>query len=264
MALADGNDDSHDDVSKYDVVFPRPWLHLTSEDVLVESYHEGVHMAELLRSADTATRKELARKGLRAFLKMLFEDNFVHADLHPGNILVCNKNFEPSEDGISLAFTSAQDHQLVFLDVGLVTSLSDYDRRNFIELFQAVIKGNGYKVGRLMIERSRGGRGPGTNDHAFCADMEMVVDEVLSRGFSLGKVHFAELLERILKMCYVHKVMSVCGLNADRRFLLGLLVGLLKFPCLRRSSWSRISPTSCCPSPSWKAWAEGWTLTWTS
>lgn len=212
MALADGNDDSNDDdLSKYDVVFPRPWLQLTSEDVLVESYHEGVHMAELLRSADTATRKELARKGLRAFLKMLFEDNFVHADLHPGNILVCNRQFEPSEDGISLPFTSSQDHQLVFLDVGLVTSLNDYDRRSFIELFQAVIKGNGYKVGRLMIERSRGGRSFGTDEHAFCTDMEMVVDEVLSRGFSLGKVHFSELLERVLKMCYVHKVTRFSG-----------------------------------------------------
>jgi aarF domain-containing kinase len=30
------------------------------------------------------TRKELARPLLLAFLKMVFIDNFIHADLHPG------------------------------------------------------------------------------------------------------------------------------------------------------------------------------------
>jgi predicted unusual protein kinase regulating ubiquinone biosynthesis (AarF/ABC1/UbiB family) len=33
-------------------------------------------------------KKRLARLGLSAFLKMVFLDNFVHGDLHPGNIFV--------------------------------------------------------------------------------------------------------------------------------------------------------------------------------
>ena len=39
-------------------------------------------------SADIGTRKALADIGIAAFLKMLFVDNFVHGDLHPGNIHV--------------------------------------------------------------------------------------------------------------------------------------------------------------------------------
>lgn len=32
--------------------------------------------------------KKIALIGARALLKMIFVDNFVHGDLHPGNILV--------------------------------------------------------------------------------------------------------------------------------------------------------------------------------
>ena len=45
---------------------------------------------------DLVIRKQIADIGIAAFLKMLFVDNFVHGDLHPGNILV------RFEDGMSL------------------------------------------------------------------------------------------------------------------------------------------------------------------
>jgi hypothetical protein len=35
---------------------------------------------------DEKARRGLARIGLHAFLKMLFLDNFVHGDLHPGDV----------------------------------------------------------------------------------------------------------------------------------------------------------------------------------
>ena len=38
--------------------------------------------------ADMLRRRQIADIGIAAFLKMLFVDNFVHGDLHPGNILV--------------------------------------------------------------------------------------------------------------------------------------------------------------------------------
>jgi aarF domain-containing kinase len=65
-----------------------------------------------------------------AFLKMMLVDNFVHADLHPGNILV-----DEGRDG------SNSSPQVVLLDVGLITQLSEKDRENFLKLFSAVVAG---------------------------------------------------------------------------------------------------------------------------
>jgi predicted unusual protein kinase regulating ubiquinone biosynthesis (AarF/ABC1/UbiB family) len=64
-----------------------------------------------------------------AFLKMMLVDNFVHADLHPGNILV--------DDGRD----AGSSPQVVLLDVGLITQLSEKDRENFLKLFSAVVAG---------------------------------------------------------------------------------------------------------------------------
>ena len=37
---------------------------------------------------DKVLRKKLARRGLELFFKMMFKDNFIHGDLHPGNMRV--------------------------------------------------------------------------------------------------------------------------------------------------------------------------------
>ena len=79
-----------------DVVFPKVIPNMATECVLVESFEEGVPMTEWReQNTSTASNKEVSLIGCRAFLKMVFEDNFFHADLHPGNILVCYKTPPP-------------------------------------------------------------------------------------------------------------------------------------------------------------------------
>ena len=116
-------------VGEKGVVFPEPLL--SSSGVLVESFERGVPLNEALPSLDPETRKRVARRGLRALLKMLFADNYIHGDLHAGNLLL-------RFDG--------HDFDLVILDAGLVIELSPRDRRNFIDLFGAVVKRDGRRV----------------------------------------------------------------------------------------------------------------------
>ena len=54
-----------------------------------------------------ADPKRLAQIGFRVMLKMVFEDGFVHADLHPGNIFI------------------TRDDRVAILDLGLVGELDD-------------------------------------------------------------------------------------------------------------------------------------------
>ena len=43
---------------------------------------------QLPAGVDENVRAELARRGARVFLDMIFRDGFFHADPHPGNVLV--------------------------------------------------------------------------------------------------------------------------------------------------------------------------------
>lgn len=96
-------------------------------------------------------------------------DNFVHGDLHPGNILVqCQKPLAAFPDSTSIpadrhgktTLTDLWDTvvvsvrpdpcpvQLVLLDAGIVAQLSDYDLANFKAVFTAVVL---HQVGRVGL-----------------------------------------------------------------------------------------------------------------
>ena len=67
----------------------------------------------------------------------MFVHNFVHGDLHPGNILVQDP------------FTS--DPKLVLVDCGIATSLGPVDFENFYKVFKAIVIGDGAKVADLLL-----------------------------------------------------------------------------------------------------------------
>ncbi|KAF3761274.1 ABC1-domain-containing protein [Cryphonectria parasitica EP155] len=68
--------------------FPFPYSEFTTRNVLVEEFAQGIPLADFMENGAGLFRQDLASGGLDAFLRMLLLDNFVHADLHPGNIMV--------------------------------------------------------------------------------------------------------------------------------------------------------------------------------
>lgn len=68
--------------------FPYPYTQYTTRQVLVEEFATGIPLEDFLRNGGGVFQKEIADEGLDAFLHMLLIDNFIHADLHPGNIMV--------------------------------------------------------------------------------------------------------------------------------------------------------------------------------
>jgi aarF domain-containing kinase len=70
------------------VTFPAPYQEYTTRKVLIEEFAHGLPLPYFLEQGAGPYNKELADMGLDAFLHMLLIDNFVHADLHPGNIMV--------------------------------------------------------------------------------------------------------------------------------------------------------------------------------
>ncbi|KAI9793196.1 MAG: hypothetical protein M1816_000617 [Peltula sp. TS41687] len=68
--------------------FPYPYTQYTTRQVLIEEFANGVPLEAFLQNGAGVFQQEIADEGLDAFLHMLLIDNFVHADLHPGNIMV--------------------------------------------------------------------------------------------------------------------------------------------------------------------------------
>lgn len=177
--------DFKDDAS---VVFPQPVHPWITANVLLEDWVTAEPVSKFF---DHGMSKKLAEIGLQAFLKMVFITNFVHGDLHPGNLLVSRRedNGEP---------------RLVFIDAGIVCKLDEVDRENFCALFHAVVVGNGKLAGSLMIERAR--EQQCTDPEAFCAGVDELVQRARSRGLRLGQIQAGELLSRMFRLCVKHEV----------------------------------------------------------
>lgn len=87
--------------------FPYPYTDFTTRTLLVEEFAQGIPLATFLKSGGGVFQNEIADEGLDAFLHMLLIDNFIHADLHPGNIMV--NFYRPSKPDVKLPYVSRQD-----------------------------------------------------------------------------------------------------------------------------------------------------------
>jgi len=109
---------------------PRLCDALSTERVLAMEFVDGVKGSEPDRVG--GDRARLARLGADAILKMVFTDGFVHADLHPGNILL-------TDDG-----------RVVFIDLGMVAEIPRELMRPWITTFLALGQQNAAEVARLL------------------------------------------------------------------------------------------------------------------
>lgn len=224
--------------------FPYPYSDFTTRNVLIEEFAQGIPLADFIENGGGVFQHDIANEGLDAFLRMLLLDNFVHADLHPGNIMVrFYKSAQPdltlrrtpekppgddksdvteqvlerlrpyrhrkdkSAWEAELAKIDAEGYrpQLVFIDTGLVTELNETNRNNFLALFRAVAEFDGYKAGHLMCERCRQPKSV-IDKEVFALKMQHLVLSVKSRTLALGNIKIGDILQQVLSMVRNHHV----------------------------------------------------------
>ncbi len=81
--------------------------------------------------------KQLAENAIEIFFIQVFEHNFFHADMHPGNIFI-----QKNGDNV----------QFVLVDFGIMGSLSKFDKKYLAENFVAFFNKDYEKVARLHVE----------------------------------------------------------------------------------------------------------------
>jgi len=146
-----------------DVNFPEPIMDLTSREVLVESFVSGEPIARFLEEDEDHTkndRQRLAKIGLKMTMEMIFLHDFVHGDLHPGNILV------DKVDG---------KIRMNVLDGGLVLELGEREHKNLVGVLGAFIKRDGHGAGRLMVDNMADNQSTETDVKLFCEGLVSLI-----------------------------------------------------------------------------------------
>ncbi|VVB95085.1 protein kinase UbiB [uncultured archaeon] len=117
------------------VKIPKVYWKYTTKHVLTQEYSEGIKISDIEQlDAAGLDRKKITMDLANAYLKMVFEDSFYHADPHPGNILV-------SREGV-----------IIFLDFGMAGHIDPMLRENLADMIIAVKRNDADLLIESLIE----------------------------------------------------------------------------------------------------------------
>jgi ubiquinone biosynthesis protein len=167
-----------------DVDFPTLHEALCSKRVLTMSFVDGTKILDPKNRATEADGIRLARIGFKTLLQMVFADGFVHADLHPGNIMVDRAG------------------KVVILDLGLTAELDEVHRVAFARYFAGWTQGDGTVMARLMVELSPKAH---VRDYAKFEE-DMVAFVARYYGKALGEVQVSTVAFDMMNILRRHRV----------------------------------------------------------
>ena len=154
----------------------------TTSNVMVMERIDGIPVSDIesLKNAGVDL-KRLAENGIELFLTQVIRDSYFHADMHPGNIFI-----RPGENG---------DAQIVVVDFGIMSSLSDFDQRYLAENFLAFLNRDYKKVATLHVDS--GWVPANTRVDEFESAIRTVCEPMFDR--SLDHISFGTILLRLFQ-----------------------------------------------------------------
>ena len=136
-------------VKRHGVLVPKVYKRYCTKRMVVMEYVEGVTMTEYIKVQRTNSEalkawrktnrikpKKVASKLITSVLRQLFEENFFHGDLHPGNIMLLRKN------------------RVALIDLGSVGSTDAHSLSLYEQYIQASGKRQYKKAAELLLMTS--------------------------------------------------------------------------------------------------------------
>lgn len=156
---------------------PEVYWDYTRGNVLVLERIDGIPVTDVaqLHAQDT-DMKLLAERGVEIFFKQVFEHNFFHADMHPGNIFVSRRN--------------PRRPQYIAIDTAIVGSLSREDQYYLARNLLAMFRRDYRMVAELHVQSGWVRRDTPVN--SFEAAIRAVCEPIFEKP--LGEISFARVL----------------------------------------------------------------------
>ncbi len=162
---------------------PRIYWEYCRANILVMERIHGIPIHDIKRLEDAGVNmKKLAERGIEIFFTQIFRDSFFHADLHPGNIFVSEKDPE--------------DPTYIIVDFGIVGSLNHNDQRYIAENMIAFFKRDYQRVAELHI--ACGWLPPDTRIDQFEGAIRSVSEPIFEQP--LRDISFGQLLMRLFQV----------------------------------------------------------------
>lgn len=118
---------------------PKVYWDYTRNNMLVMERIHGIPVTDVATLLANGTNmKKLAETGVNIFFTQVFEHNFFHADMHPGNIFVSRENPE--------------DPKYIAIDCAIIGTLSDGDQEYLARNLLAIFKRDYRRVAELHVE----------------------------------------------------------------------------------------------------------------
>lgn len=161
---------------------PRVYWDFTRKNMLVMERIHGIPVADVdTLNAHKINLKRLAETGVDIFFTQVFDHNFFHADMHPGNIFV--------------AYDKPESPQYIAIDCAIIGSLSTADQEYLAKNLLAIFKRDYRKVAELHV--ACGWVPATTRIHEFESAIRSVCEPIFEKP--LKDISFGQLLVQLFR-----------------------------------------------------------------
>ena len=181
--------------------FPRVYWEATAKGVLTIEYVDGIKVSDL-PAIDAAglDRREIARRGAVAFLKMVLDHGFFHADPHPGNVMIL------------------PDNVICLLDYGMMGRLDPAIKRYLADVLVAMIDRDLDGLVDLITSTGSGEVNENLNVSALRRALADFIDSYLD--IPLKEIEVGRMLLEFIDLISTHRI----KLQPDLTMLVKVLV----------------------------------------
>ncbi|QTA93803.1 ABC1 kinase family protein [Desulfonema magnum] len=214
------------------VYIPKPFRDATTERVLTMEFVEGIKISDITRlQAAGLDRKQINLRGANFFLKQVFDHGFFHADPHPGNIYVL------------------PDNVICLFDFGMVGSVDQHTRENFVDLLDSVVHQNEMKATQMLLKLTTWDDEPDLRllerqvsefmgNHLFKPLKDIKIGKLMQDMLELASCHGLRLPPDIFLMMKAFGTIEGISLLLDPDFNMAVQVA----PFIKRVKIARFSP----------------------